>query len=292
MSEYRIEHVATVPHGWKVRTVVARRHRVRVAFPPGPRVKGAGMVVEVLHPRGENPCPNPAELVLMGGNPAGGPYDRLSRTEKLAFGRLGLGKKKLQTESDIAKARAEVAQVNRLRNRLPNPGQAASEDQARELAADFKHAASDEYEVYDEPHVPRGNYARLGKFIGIAVKPDLSQSAQVQEISFPGREVVLIAAAPRPLYVIGEQDLTDEEIGVFTQAVASEVLLGEARGISYRATKWHPQIADSYRGKNLVYEHRFGEEGGRKPEVWYSRTMHRLLIRGGEYTVEGLGIRN
>ncbi len=34
-------------------------------------MKGSGQVVEVLHPREENPCPvrNPAELVLMGANP-------------------------------------------------------------------------------------------------------------------------------------------------------------------------------------------------------------------------------
>lgn len=274
---------------------------MRVAFPPGARVKGAGIVVQVLHPSGENPCPNPAELVLMGGNPIRGPYDQLSRSEKLAFGRLGLGKKQLRTESDIAKARAMHSQAERLRNRLPNPGSSSSAAEARELASEFKHAPSDEYQVFDEPHVASGNYARLGKFIGIAVKPDISQavpastggsqSAAVQELSFPGSEVILIAAG-RQLYIIGEQQMSEEEIAVFTQAVGDEVLLGEGRGISYRATKWHPQVADAYRGKNLTYEHHFGEEGGRKPEVFYSRSMRRLLIRGGDYTVEGVGIKN
>lgn len=282
-----------MPRGWKVRTVISRRHRVRVAFPPGARVKGAGIVVQVLHPSGENPCPNPAELVLMGGNPIAGPYDRLSRSEKLAFGRLGLGKKQLRTESDIAKARAMHSQAERLRNRLPNPGSSSSAAEARELASEFKHAPSDEYQVFDEPHVAPGNYARLGKFIGIAVKPEVSQSVAVQELSFPGSEVILIAdAVGRQLYIIGEQQMSEEEIAVFTQAVGDEVLLGEGRGISYRATKWHPQVADAYRGKNLTYEHHFGEEGGRKPEVFYSRSMRRLLIRGGDYTVEGVGIKN
>lgn len=289
---------------------------MRLAFPPGRRVKGAGMVVQVLHPTQENPCTvrNPAELVLLGGNPIGGaaasraaargvsrvlrmanPYDALSRDERLAFGRLGLGKKQLRTESDIAKAREEVAEVRRLRNRLPNPSgvDSAESQEARELAGEFKHAASEEYFVANEPHVPAGNYARLGKFIGIAVKPDISQSAQVKEISFPGTDVLLISdASGRQLYIIGEQDLSDDEISVFTQASGSEVLLGEGRGISYRATKWHPQVDDAYRGKNLSYEHHFGEEGGRKPEVFYSRSMRRLLIRGGDYTVEGVGIKN
>ena len=74
-AHYRIEHVATVPYGWKVRTVESGTHRVRIAFPPGRRQRGAGHVVEILHPKHENPCPggarlaNPAELVLMGANP-------------------------------------------------------------------------------------------------------------------------------------------------------------------------------------------------------------------------------
>jgi hypothetical protein len=241
---------------------------------------------------------NPAELVLMGGNPTRRcPYDKLSVDERLAFGRLGLGKAQLQSASDIRRARAQVAEVTRLRNRLPNPGpgavRSAESQDARELASEFKHAPSDEYQVYDEPHVPRGNYARLGDFIGIAVKPDLSQSAQVQEILFPGREVLLIAGADgRQLYIVGEQPLHEDEISVFTQAHGDEVLLGEGRGISYRATKWHPQVEDQYRGKKLTYEHHFGEEGGAKPQVFYSRSMRRLLIRGGDYTVEGVGIKD
>lgn len=74
-SHYRIEHVAMVPRGWKVRTVESGSHLVRIAFPPGRRQRGAGHVVEILHPKHENPCPggvrlpNPAELVLLGANP-------------------------------------------------------------------------------------------------------------------------------------------------------------------------------------------------------------------------------
>jgi hypothetical protein len=241
---------------------------------------------------------NPAELVLMGGNPMRrSPYDKLSVDERLAFGRLGLGKAQLQSASDIRRARAQVAEVTRLRNRLPNPGagaiESAQSEEARELASEFKHAASDQYQVFDEPHVPAGNYARLGKFIGIAVKPDLSQSAQVQELLFPGSDVILIAdAAGRQLYIIGDQTIVEREIVIFTQAHGDEVLLGEGRGISYRATKWHPQVEDAYRGKNLTYEHHFGEEGGQKPQIFYSRSKRRLLIRGGDYTVEGVGIKN
>lgn len=82
--QFRIEHLALKPKGYKVRTVTRDGHRVRIAFPPGRRVKGSGIPLEVLHPMNENPgCrysnpaelvvmmnPSGAELVVMGANPA------------------------------------------------------------------------------------------------------------------------------------------------------------------------------------------------------------------------------
>jgi hypothetical protein len=295
-ANYRIELVRATPAGWNVRTVKSGVHRVRVAFPPGKREKGSGVVVEILHPRVENHCKNPAELVLIGGNPMkpATAYDSLSRSEKLAFGRLGLGKKHLQTKSDIDRARVQVNQVNRLRNRLPNPlaGVVVTAG-ARELAAEFKHAPSEKYSVMNEPHVPAGDYARLGEFVAISIKPD--RGGQVQEIAFAVSGLVLISnAAGRQLYIVGgKQMLTIQEVELFTVVTRDNpVLLGEARSIVYRATKWHPQLADSYRGKSLTYEHKFGEDGGRKPDVYYAWESERLLIRGGDYTVENVGIKN
>jgi len=62
-ERFRHEDVASVPGGWKVRTVVAGSHRVRVAFPPGRKVKGSGRLVSILHPLvGSNPCANPCNL--------------------------------------------------------------------------------------------------------------------------------------------------------------------------------------------------------------------------------------
>jgi hypothetical protein len=53
---YRVEHVATVPRGWRVRTRMMSTHMLRIAFPPGSRRKGTGKVIEILHPVNENPC--------------------------------------------------------------------------------------------------------------------------------------------------------------------------------------------------------------------------------------------
>lgn len=78
-DRFRHEDIASVPAGWKVRTVTTSGgHRVRVAFPPGRRVKGSGRLVSILHPlAGSNPCGNPCtlrstnpqELMVMGANP-------------------------------------------------------------------------------------------------------------------------------------------------------------------------------------------------------------------------------
>ncbi len=69
---YRTEHFSSVPQGFRVRTVKKGGHVVRIAFPPGPRKKGSGQLVEVLHPVKDNPCRlgNPAELLVMMSNPA------------------------------------------------------------------------------------------------------------------------------------------------------------------------------------------------------------------------------
>lgn len=53
---YRVEHVAEVPRGWRVRTKMQSTHMLRIAFPPGRKRKGAGKVVEIFHPVNENPC--------------------------------------------------------------------------------------------------------------------------------------------------------------------------------------------------------------------------------------------
>jgi hypothetical protein len=65
-AEFRAEHISRKRRGEQVRTISPGdgRHRVRIAFPSGPRRRGAGRVLEILHPRGENPgcAVNPASL--------------------------------------------------------------------------------------------------------------------------------------------------------------------------------------------------------------------------------------
>jgi hypothetical protein len=308
------QELRAVPAGYKVRTVRAGTHQVRVAFPPGPRQKGSGIVVGVLHPRGENPCPvartNPAELILMGGNPPrsvargsrSSAYDRLTRTEKLAFGRLGLGKKQIQTEADVEKARRMVAEAQRLKNRLPNPpGSAAlgSVDgaeaaAARNLREGFSGESSERYIVRDEPHVPVGDYTDCGEFIEVAVKPTSSgETAVVQGVSFPGKLRLICDPDGRQLYIVGgSQHLSDSDVRIFTSSESNRVELGECRVISYGMVKWGPEVPISARGEDARWDHKFGEDGGTCPKIHYDRKMKRLLLDRATYRIEGAWIRD
>lgn len=56
MKRFRHEHFTLPRRGDRVRTIsTPTGHRVRVAFPRGPRRKGASKLVSILHPLGENP---------------------------------------------------------------------------------------------------------------------------------------------------------------------------------------------------------------------------------------------
>ncbi len=57
-GKFKHEEVSAVPRGYRTRTVRRGSHEIRVAFPRGRRRRGAGRVVSILHPVGENPnCP-------------------------------------------------------------------------------------------------------------------------------------------------------------------------------------------------------------------------------------------
>jgi len=348
-SRFRHQEVRSVPSGFKVRTVRAGTHQVRVAFPPGPRREGSGIVVGILHPKHENPCPvamkNPAELLLMGANPGGRRgdnkqdargranrdiYDSLPIDERLAFGRLGIGRAQIQSLSDLSRARRIVRQTKRMRNALPNPpnqfegalgsfAEGAAEDvvaqksyqelfsgkkkrknadsaeSARTLREGFSGEPSESFYVADEPHVPAGDYSDCGEFIAVAIKPTSSgETDVVQEISFPGQDIELIAdASGRQLYIVGTgQDLSENDLRVFSSSDAERVHLGECRAISYGMAKFGSEVPASARGEDARWDHKFGEEGGTCPHIWYDRKMRRLILDRATYRIEGAWIRN
>ena len=260
---------------------------------------------------------NPAELVMMAANPTklerqrgardraakirgarlSNPYDKLSVDERLAFGRLGLGKAQLQSAADIRRARAQVKANERLRNRLPNPGglpslDAPQAEHARDLREAFTEHESDRYTVTQEPHIPAGDYALLGKLIALRVKPE--RGGQRQEITFPGKHIRVISTAngEHIFFAGGGQELAEMEVKIFTSSESDSVKLGECCSIVYEAAKWHEAVPGSARGRNVEWEHQFGEDGGYPPKLFYLRSKERLALEGGSYHVEGAGIVN
>lgn len=246
-------------------------------------------------------CANSAELLLMGANPGGkvskGVYDSLPVNERLAFGRLGLGKAQIRTQSDLKRARKMVQVTNRLKNRLPNPSgpDTAEAEQARELRESFSGQASEHYTVRNEPHVPAGDYTDCGEFIAVAVKPTgTGETNAVQEISFPARDLELICDAEgRQLYIVGVgQNLSESDLRMFTSSKADRVELGECRVISYGMAKYGSEVPVHARGEDARWDHEFGEEGGTRPKIFYDRKLRRLILDRATYRIEGSWIRN
>lgn len=192
----------------------------------------------------------------------------------------------------------ELIRVNPLPLRRSNPLTAldsAEAEAAREVRDGFVHQRTERYIVADEPHIPAGDYAEIGMLHSLVVKPThTGQTDQVQELMFTRQGVRAIAAANRRqiYFAGGTQMLTEREIRLFTSSSAPAVDLGECRGIVYVAKKYHPEVGNDAAGKPVEWDHKFGEETGVKPSLWYDRATQRLELRGGEYRVEDAGIVN
>jgi hypothetical protein len=325
-KKFRIDHVAKTPRGWQVRTVTQGDHQVRIAFPPGRRQQGSGHVVEILHPVHENPsyCPgrsrmtNPAELVLMG-NPMRRPNQFLADVAEYAAADVAAsdieksGKHRnpgsrfairwhtgnishaMRSESEARKllaqfhGKGEIIRVNPLPLRRRNP----AVEEAREIREGFTHSPSNRCTVMDEPHMPAGDYAELGKLVSLIVKPTPSGRAQErQELDFERQGVAVVSDVSRHqiYFAGGDQHLEPDEITLFASQKNGVVELGPCREIVYLAAKYHPEVGNSAAGKKVEWAHRFGEESGIEPTLCYNAELERLILRGGTYRVEDAGI--
>lgn len=173
----------------------------------------------------------------------------------------------------------------RTRSRLrhgwqPNPT-------AEALRERFTGARVGRVQVMDEPHMPVGDYAMLGKLLSLYVKP--LKGGQVLEIKASGGTILVADESARQIYFVGgDQDVSAglEQFGAVDRG-AGLFELGEARRIDYRQRKEHvphPE-ADSWR-------HDLGEESGIRPTVLFDSSAKRLLFEGGDYRVEEAGIIN
>lgn len=166
------------------------------------------------------------------------------------------------------------------RNWQPNPS-------AEVLRERFTGAPVGRVRVMDEPHLPAGDYAMLGKLLSLYVKP--FKGGQIQEIRAAGGTMVVADESARQIYFVGGDQDISSGLAVFGAVDRGDGLfeLGEARRIDYKQRKEHvdhPEM-DSWR-------HEFGEETGERPIALYDSKHKRILLEGGQYVVRAEGIIN
>jgi len=267
-QQYRHEDVATAPRGWRVRTKSAAGHQVRIAFPPGPRRKGAGKLVSILHPRGENPkkCNPKAESYLLAAKKAA-ESGQASRGWKL----LSKGTKRMK------------ADVETELKRRPNRNNGAAK-----LYKDFHGRAPSEILTMQEALMTSGDYTALGDMGSLWLEPLEGETSDwpSPDIEFEKKDKVKLAtdAKGKQLYLVGgnQQLPLDylEKDGVSTDK--RFISLGEVYGISYLTEK----SFDGYRDSE--YAHEFGEQTGERPFAFYDAELKRIVLAGGAYSIAGV----
>jgi hypothetical protein len=139
---------------------------------------------------------------------------------------------------------------------------------------------------FEEPHMPAGDYAMLGRLLALYVKPH--GGGQVQVIR-PTKTTVVVDESGRQIYFVGgDQDIT-EGLSVFqpVERGSGRYEIGEARRIDYKQRKEHvpqPEVDE--------WRHDFGEENGVRPKVLFDGRSKRLLLEGGDYVIRTEGIVN
>jgi len=143
-------------------------------------------------------------------------------------------------------------------------------------------------ETLTEPHMPAGDYAKLGELLVLYVKP--RAGGQVQQIDFKEPRPILVSdESARQLYFVGgDQDLSgglsvfgahDRGAGIYE--------LGEARRIDYKQRKEHVKEPEYDE-----WRHQLGEETDERPTVLFDSRHKRILFEGGAYEVRREGIVN
>lgn len=255
MALFVRQHIRTQPAGTRVRTIVSGKHRLLIAFPKGRRKKGSGKLLEVLHPRTENPAlcrlakKNPAELLVLG-NPA----------ELLVLG-----------------------------------GNPRKENAAEDVYRGFQGREPAELLEYDETQRMPRKAAVLGDLVALGFGNETKGGQKLHgdqlairwnecsHISFAGDDVKLASNAARTqLYLVGgNQELTESALKTLGGAE-----LGPVYFIVYDTRK----AQDNFEGGQ--YTHEFAEDGGRRPTARYDAHAERILLRGGNYRIEDRGIVN
>ena len=302
-AQYRTQEVAKTPSGWRVRSKRARGHVLRIAFPPGPRRKGAGKVVEVLHPKQENPCPisrkNPEELLIYGLgallNPVAKSHHQITKggTAMPAGHKPGCKCPFCKRARGENPERASTRRRTRRRSAPPKAKPAARKLRSVKLGArrnptsETKQAVrlfqkfhgKDPKEIAEKQvsAAIRLDYTALGDLDYLKFETPLGDAAK---IGFEG-DGVKLASSPdgKQLYCIGgSQNL---ESCLDAESLKKDFLdLGECSEVQYVARKVHNNFEPTQ------WHHKFGEETGDRPRLMYDKLRRQIFFVGGDYFID------
>lgn len=276
-AQFRVQHVTKAPAGWKVRTQLSGKHRIRIAYPPGKRQKGSGKVVEVLHPKGENPkcAMNPAELVIFGN-----PHKASPAKRRVAIKRQPRSIGKAIPEEgkyDLRKLREVRRKALSKNARRRNQEDQGDLKQAVHLFQTFHGKDPQQVLEKQETAAMRLNYTTLGNLDYLLIERD--DGKQVK-IDFEG-DGVKLASAPegRQLYCIGGNQNLERVLDQFKTDDSKDFIdLGECVEVQYEARKAHNNF------ELTGWHHKFTRP---RPQIMYNAIQRRIFFVGGNYFIEG-----
>jgi len=311
-ARFREEPVAAIPSGWKVRTAKHDSHRVRLAFPAGRKQNNPGRLVAVLHPAGETSCTmrssNPSELLVMSANPPRRRNGSMAY-RVVALSRDGGANFEAPAVPTKAEARAQLkkvdkdryfsAHIQKIRSNpaellvmAANPqiaGAHGSNPPAAEIFEKFSGVPSEFVTIDNEPHMPPGDYAQLGKLLNLYVKPVKGgQQLGIQNFGKNAPMVVCATSTKQIYFYKGNQDISEALDDFGAKDLGGGLYeLGTGKRIDYQARKEHVAEPDEDKWK-----HHFGEEDGIYPLVLFDARHKKIMLTGGNYRVEGPWIMN
>jgi len=293
-GEYRVEHVEQTPSGYRVATIPSGEHWVRLAFPPGSRRRGSGRVIEILHPRGENPtCKlNPLELVILGN-----PLSPKSAREQLEAARREWERaKESLAEARTRSARRRAAEdvefwgnkMAFLSSAKANP--AGELDQAVKLYQEFHGKDPKGVIEAQRSAAMRLDYTCLGKLLALGLYaegvkiPSPDHWDEYPHLRFDEEVKLASNAGGAQLYAIGGNQDVSEVLAKLPDVDATKDLadLGELAFVVYEARK-----APSF--EVVEWMHTFDEP---RPRLGFDQVKHELFFVGGRYEVNAPGIEH
>ena len=284
-AQFTHEDIAAVPRGYRVRTIThPSGAQVRVAFPKGPRRKGSGQLVSILHPNhGTNPqglhlslCTDPDISSQL--NPQAISYLKAAAKASKA-GKFEQAQKLFGKYTAKKRAGFRADRIERRKKKRNQP------DAAKKLYRDFHGMDVHEVLVFQEALMQSGDYTALGDDPELWLTPVAGDREKwpAADIAFEPKDKVMLAtdAEGRQLYFVGKNQKLEQR---YLQSKGWDtskrfVSLGEVYGISYSTEKKFDDF------QNSIYAHEFGEEDGRKPLLVYDQETEKFLLIGGGYSI-------